>query len=56
MKQLVGPQYECLDDYDCVVQCMFHDVQDFVNMKKDPFYMEHVVPDHEKFADTKRSR
>jgi hypothetical protein len=27
-----------------------------VAMKKDPFFMEKVTPDHENFADTKRSK
>ena len=56
MKQLVGPQFNATADYDCIVQCMFHDVADFVAMKKDPFYIEHVMPDHERFADTRRSK
>lgn len=56
MNQLVGPQFNGSADYDCIVQCMFHDVQDFVRMKKDPFYVEHVMPDHEAFADTRRSK
>lgn len=56
MKQLVGPQFEGSADYDCIVQVVMRDVEDFVRMKKDPFYMEHVMPDHERFADTKRSK
>ena len=56
MSQLVGPQFNSGADYDCIVQCRFRDVQDFVRMKKDPFYIENVMPDHERFADTKRSR
>lgn len=56
MKQLVGPQFEGSADYDCIVQCAFRDVGDFVSMKKDPLYLEQVMPDHERFADTKRSK
>ncbi|CAD6594291.1 MAG: hypothetical protein ASARMPREDX12_008593 [Alectoria sarmentosa] len=56
MKQLVGPQFEGSADYDCIVQCAFRDVGDFVRMKKDPLYLEQVMPDHERFADTKRSK
>jgi hypothetical protein len=56
MKQLVGPQFENIADYDCIVQCVFRSIEDFVRMKADPFYKEKVMQDHENFADTKRSR
>ncbi len=56
MNQLVGPQFEGVADYDCIVQVLFRDVEDFVRMKKDPYYVETVMPDHERFADTVRSR
>lgn len=56
MNQLVGPQFEGVADYDCFVQVVFRDVKDFVAMKKDPFYIQEIMPDHERFADTKRSR
>lgn len=56
MKQLVGPQFNATCEYDCIVQCRFRSVDDFVRMKQDPFYREHVMPDHENFADTKRSK
>lgn len=56
MKQLVGPQFNGSADYDCIVQCHFRDVNDFVRMKADPFYKETVMPDHENFADTTRSK
>ncbi|KAI4127272.1 MAG: hypothetical protein LQ338_003276 [Usnochroma carphineum] len=56
MEKLVGPQFNATADYDCVVQCVFRDVDDFVRMKADPFYMQHIMPDHERFADTTRSK
>ena len=56
MKKLVGPQFEGVADYDCIVQCVFRDIEDFVRMKADPFYIEKVMLDHENFADTTRSR
>lgn len=56
MSQLVGPQFNGSADYDCIVQVVMRDVGDFVKMKKDPFYIEQVMPDHEKFADTTRSK
>lgn len=40
---------------DCFVQIVFRDVQDFINVKEDPHYKKMVVPDHENFADGKRT-
>ncbi|PSK34815.1 hypothetical protein B9Z65_1398 [Elsinoe australis] len=37
-------------------QVVFEDIEDYKRMKKDPFYKEHLIPDHEVCADTKRSR
>ncbi|CAG8221811.1 unnamed protein product [Penicillium nalgiovense] len=31
------------------------DIEDYKRMKQDPWCKEHLVGDHEKFADTKRS-
>lgn len=42
-------------DCDCFVQIVFRDVQDFINVKEDPHYKKMVVPDHENFADGKRT-
>lgn len=56
MNQIVGPQFNGTADYDCIVQATFRTIDDFVNMKSDPFFKEKVTPDHENFADTKRSR
>ncbi|KAF8466316.1 hypothetical protein BDZ91DRAFT_725054 [Kalaharituber pfeilii] len=57
MDQLTGDhQFSNVADYDAMISICFHDVQDFINMKKDPFFMQKVTPDHENFADTKRSR
>ena len=56
MTSIAGPQFDNHADYDCFVQAHFRDVEDFVRMKADPFYKEFIVPDHEKFADTTRSR
>lgn len=56
MQKLVGPQFNATADYDCFVQCMFRSVDDFVAMKNDPVYIEKIMPDHENFADTKRSK
>lgn len=56
MESITGPQFNGNADYDCLVTIVFRDIEDFVRMKADPYYIEHVMPDHEKFADTKRSR
>ncbi|TKA66030.1 hypothetical protein B0A49_08118 [Cryomyces minteri] len=42
-------------DFDCFSQVIFKSVEDYKRMKQDPWYKEHLVGDHEKFADTKRS-
>ncbi|MCJ1406911.1 hypothetical protein MMC19_000981, partial [Ptychographa xylographoides] len=42
-------------DFDCFSQVVFESVEDYKRMKQDPWYKEHLVGDHEKFADTKRS-
>lgn len=56
MAKIAGPQFDKNADYDCFVQAIFKDVEDFVRMKADPYWREVVAPDHEKFADTTRSR
>ncbi|KAF2688361.1 hypothetical protein K458DRAFT_440048 [Lentithecium fluviatile CBS 122367] len=56
MAKIVGPQFNNHADYDCFVQAVFKDVEDFVRFKADPFYVEVIHHDHENFADTTRSR
>lgn len=56
MAQIAGPQFNNFADYDCIVSAVFPDVDNFVRMKADPYFKEKVMPDHENFADTKRSR
>lgn len=56
MARIAGPQFDNHADYDCFVQAIFKDVEDFVRMKADPYWREVVAPDHEKFADMARSR
>ncbi|PMD57494.1 uncharacterized protein K444DRAFT_564907 [Hyaloscypha bicolor E] len=56
MSKIAGPQFNGIADYDCIVQATFRDIEDFVRMKADPFFREKVAPDHENFADTKRSK
>ncbi|PLB47617.1 hypothetical protein P170DRAFT_359794 [Aspergillus steynii IBT 23096] len=46
---------EFIADYDCVVQVMFHDVQDYLKARDDPFFQEVIVPDHAHFADSERT-
>lgn len=56
MSRLFDPQFANVADYDAFIQIFFDDVEDFVRMKADPYFQSKVTPDHEKFADTKRSR
>jgi hypothetical protein len=56
MTRITGPQFNGGADYDCLVNIVFKDIEDFVRMKQDPYYIEKIMPDHENFADTKRSR
>ncbi|KAL3432890.1 EthD domain-containing protein [Aspergillus tetrazonus] len=55
MSQLFDPQMANIADFDCFSQVVFKDIEDYKRMKQDPWYKEHLVGDHEKFADTKRS-
>jgi hypothetical protein len=55
MGLLFDHQMANLADFDCFSQVLFKDVLDYKKMKEDPWYKQHFVNDHEKFADTKRS-
>lgn len=55
MSRLFDPQFANVVDYDCFSQVVFEDIEDYVRMKEDAFYLERVRGDHENFADTKRS-
>ncbi|KAI5270945.1 hypothetical protein E4T47_05734 [Aureobasidium subglaciale] len=56
MDQIFDPQFANVADYDCIIQATFKSVDDFVRFKADPEYLRIIAPDHENFADTKRSR
>lgn len=56
MNQIFDPQFANVADYDCIIQATFKSVDDFVRFKADPEYLRIIAPDHENFADTKRSR
>jgi hypothetical protein len=56
MSKLIDPQMVNVADYDCFSQVVFESVDDYKRMKDDPWYKEHLVGDHENFADTKRSK
>lgn len=55
MAQLFDRQMANIADFDCFSQVFFESIEDYKRMKEDPWYKEHLVGDHEKFADTKRS-
>ena len=57
---MLGPMFTALPennipDCDCFIQIVFRDIQDYINVKNDPHYMQVVVPDHKNFADHKRT-
>ena len=56
MFELYDPQMAKVSDIDCFSQVVFEKLEDYKRMKQDPWYKEHLAGDHEKFADTKRSR
>jgi hypothetical protein len=55
MTQLFDPQMCNIADFDCFSQAVFESVDDYKRMKQDPWYKEHLMGDHENFADTKKS-
>lgn len=55
MSHLFDPQMCNVADFDCFSQVVFESVEDYKRMKQDPWYKQHLVGDHENFADTKRS-
>lgn len=56
MYQIMDPQMANIADYDCFSQVVFRSFEDYKKIKDDPWYKEHLVGDHENFADTKRSK
>ncbi|OJJ57385.1 hypothetical protein ASPSYDRAFT_79588 [Aspergillus sydowii CBS 593.65] len=55
MSHLFDSQMAIVADFDCFSQVVFKDIENYKRMKQDPWYQEHLIGDHEKFADTKRS-
>ena len=55
MGRLFDRQMANLADFDCFSQVVFKSVEHYKSMKEDPWYKQHLVGDHEKFADTKKS-
>lgn len=60
-KSLIQPIFgdlpaEKVADYDAVVQIVFRDVEDYVKVRQDPHYKQVVVPDHDNFADGRRTK
>jgi hypothetical protein len=55
MSRLFDTQFAIVSEYDCVIQIVFKKVDDFEALKADLFFIKNVAPDHENFADTKRS-
>jgi hypothetical protein len=55
MSHLFDHQMNNLAEFDCFSQVVFESVEDYKKMREDPWYKEHLVNDHEVFADTKKS-
>ncbi|CAK3990547.1 Hypothetical predicted protein [Lecanosticta acicola] len=56
MAHIFGPQFANIADYDAVITATFRDIESWVAFKGDPEYKVKIMPDHENFADTARSR
>lgn len=56
MGKIYDTQFANVADYDAIIRIYFNDIESFVNMKADPYFLKSVAPDHENFADTKKSR
>ncbi|KAK3616167.1 hypothetical protein LTR56_026136 [Elasticomyces elasticus] len=56
MGQLFDSQMVSVADYDCFSQVVFESLEHYKNLKADPWYKARLFGDHEKFADTERSR
>lgn len=41
--------------YDCFIQILFKDVDDYIRAKDDPYYRDVIFPDHANFADPART-
>ncbi|KAL4912426.1 EthD domain-containing protein [Aspergillus aurantiobrunneus] len=56
MKQIFGdfPEGKTAD-YDCFIQILFRDVEDYIRAKNDPYYQQVIFPDHANFADNERT-
>lgn len=50
-----GPLFQNVIDYDCVIQVLFDDLEDFLRLKEDPEYATKAGPDHANFANAKRT-
>jgi hypothetical protein len=55
MAELYDTQMANVADFDCFSQVFFKSLEDYKRMKQDPWYKQHLVGDHENFADTKKS-
>ncbi|KAK4895004.1 hypothetical protein LTR27_006871 [Elasticomyces elasticus] len=55
MGQLFDSQMVSVADYDCFSQVVFESLEQYKNLKTDPWYRQRLFGDHEKFADTERT-
>ncbi|KAK4234619.1 EthD domain-containing protein [Achaetomium macrosporum] len=55
MGHICDPQMANIADFDFFSQAVFRDIEGYQRMKQDPWYKEHLIDDHERFADTTRT-
>ncbi|KAI0837699.1 EthD domain-containing protein [Hypoxylon sp. FL0890] len=56
MSKVADIQFANVADYDCIVQVCFRDIEQAVALKADPEYQKVLFADHDKFADTKKTK
>jgi hypothetical protein len=47
---------EKVADYDCLVQIVFRDLEDYLKVRNDPHFLNVVGPDHANFADYTKTK
>ncbi|EXJ91406.1 hypothetical protein A1O1_04518 [Capronia coronata CBS 617.96] len=52
--QIQDSQFANNNAYDMVTQIRFPEIDNFVSFRNDPFYVEKIMPDHDRFTDPDR--
>lgn len=56
LRSFYGPEFGHLSDFDCIVQIVFKSLDHYINLQKDPYFIDIVFPDHAKFGDIARTK